>query len=113
MEKQRSRFIYGEEWPSDNDWKNWRKTLSSKTLGYQIVDRDLGKWRHRSPRIWRSLWNEDSVSVELMADNGEVLKYKYSHARIYMRNLNHNSGAVSGVLVTVEDASEDSVEIPN
>ena len=43
--KRRSRFIYGEERPSDKDWKNWRKTLSSKTLGYQILVRDLGKWR--------------------------------------------------------------------
>ena len=111
MGERRSRFIYGEERPSDDDWKTWRKTLSSKTPGYHIVDRDFGKWRHPSPRIWRSFWNEDSILVELMADNGEVLKYKYGHARTYSRNPNQNSGAVGGVPVTVEDTSEDSLRI--
>ena len=46
-----------------------------------------------------------------MADNGKVLKYKYGHARTYLRNLNHNSGAVGGVPETVEDASEDSLRV--
>ena len=75
------------------------------------MDRDLGKWRHRISRLWRSFWNEDSISVELMADNGKILKYKYGHARIYLRDLNQNSGAVSGVPVTVENASENSLRI--
>ena len=111
MGKQHSHFIYGEERPSEEYWKTWRKTLSSKTPGYQILDRDLGKWRHRSPRIWRAFWNEDSVSAELMADNGEVFSYKHAQARTYLRDESQHSEARGGVPVTVEDVSEDSLRV--
>ena len=46
-----------------------------------------------------------------MADNGDVLKYKYGQARTYLRDSNQPSVAVGGVPVTVEDASEDSLRI--
>ena len=109
--KRRSRFIYGEERPSEGDWKVWRKKLSSRTPGHQLVDRDLGQWKHPSPRIWRSFWNEGSISVDLLADNGDVLNYKYAQVRTYLRDSNHSSAAAGGVPVTIGDVSEHSLRI--
>ena len=46
-----------------------------------------------------------------MANSGNVLKYKYGQARTYLRDPNQPSVAAGGVLVTLEDASEDSLRI--
>ena len=52
-----------------------------------------------------------NISVELLADNGEVLTYKYAQAQTYLRDVNQPSVAAGGVPVTVDDVSEDSLQI--
>ena len=67
--KHRSRFEFGQECPTDQDWSDWKNALRTITVSaYYSFMILLGKWVTRSPRIWRFFYDREENCIEAVSD---------------------------------------------
>ena len=111
--KRRSLFSFGEEWPTDDDFDEWKQAFNSSTLGSFAMSTPLGKWRNFSPRIWRAFWDKDEETLDIVSDTEGVLRYKFDTMRWFNRCRELSLEAAKGVPATITDASPDRVRLLN
>ncbi len=62
--KHRSKLIFGPEYPTDADFKLWKKyLLRIAPLNWTLED-PLKDWINPSPRIWRHFLNTETMAVD-------------------------------------------------
>ena len=111
--KRRSLFSFGEEWPTDDDFGEWKRAFNSSTLGSFAMSIPLGKWINFSPRIWRAFWDKDKETLDVVSDTEGVLRYKFDKMRWFNRCSELSPEAAKGVPATITDASPERVRLLN
>ena len=64
----RSTIPFGREYPTENDWKEWRKALNMITLDGPQLLKSLGRWGGPSLRIWRYWHNDETGEIKAIGE---------------------------------------------
>ena len=84
--------------------RNGRLTMIGSIERGQLVARlqEIKSWR-------RTFWNAGSILVELVKNDGEVLRYEQGYTRTYIRN--YNLGAEGGVPALISEPSPETLQV--
>ena len=113
---QRSRFAFGREEPTEEDWRNWGMFWAEYTGAGLSLPRPLGRWLAPSHRIWRWFYDGANDIVEEVTAEGGVAYYHAASARsrtrqgqLYTRIRSDPAGHPSGVPVTAERVEDTTI----
>ena len=73
--RHRSAYAFGEEHPTEEDWKLWRLTLRRMCLGSLSLPTPLRERKEASPRTWRIFFAEEEVVIEVLSDRDGITLY--------------------------------------
>lgn len=100
--KHRSRFEFGLELPTQDDWDCWRQTLRSVTHNGNHPT-SLGSWVSPSPRIWRTFMVDSDNYIEVeTADGIDIYPQQETRARRFRFGRRATYASPRGYPVTVE-----------